>query len=309
MTARLLPLLKTPAHTLTGYVATLIVLTMLLGGCDDSVSPFVEADRYFSLFGSLDMKADTQFVRIVPVDTSLLVTGQSTIDARMISVDLNTGSSLEWRDSLFLFGDGSAGHVFFAPLRIQPRHTYRIEVSRSDGATAVVETTVPAEPSAEIEAPRRLVFSSGRVDVTQNVTWSDVDRSPAFIEMWYRFSGSPRSNFIDIRFEYPTADQSTSEPGWTVVTQLSEDRNRILENLRPENYLFLGVGMRIVVFDEQFIPPGGVFDPDILSQPGTFSNVQNGFGFVGSVGRFDAEWVLDDETAAALGFVLPKTEH
>jgi hypothetical protein len=164
-------------------------------------------------------------------------------------------------------------------------------------------------PSAEIAEVRVLVYSSGRIEAVQSVTWSGVDRAPATVEMWYRFSGSPRSGFLDIRIDYPTADQAPSQPGWTVVTQLSEDREQIVETIRPEDYLFLGMGMRIVVFDEQFVPPGGVFDADILSQPGAFSNVDNGFGFVGSVGRFDVEWVLDDETSAALGYVQPKTLH
>ena len=90
------------------------------------------------------------------------------------------------------------------------------------------------------------------------------------------------------------------------MTQLTQDRVQIGETIRTEDYLFLGMGMRIVVFDDQFIPPGGLFDPDILSQPGAFSNVDNGFGFVGSVGRFDVEWILDAETLAALGYVQPK---
>ncbi|NNE45626.1 MAG: DUF4249 family protein [Rhodothermales bacterium] len=285
----------------------ILALTALaLAGCDESVNPFVESDRIYSVYGSLDMNADTQYVRVIPIDTSLIVREQGAIDASVSSTDINTNKRVQWNDSLFVFRDGSRGHVFYAPLRIEPEHTYRLEFVRSDGQASVAETTVPGIPSASIAEPRRLVFSSGAVEVTQNVLWSGVERAPAVIEMWYRFSGSPRSSFTDIRFEYPTDDRATAEPGWTVVVQLSEDRNKILENLRPENYLFLGVGMRLVILDDQFVPPGGIFDPEILSQPGAFSNVDNGFGFVGSVGRFDVEWVLDAETATALQFVLPK---
>lgn len=286
-----------------------VPLLTISSGCDESVDPFVESDRYFSVFGALDMKADTQYVRVIPLDTSLVVSEQGPIDARVYVTDLNTNRTVEWRDSLFVFRDDSRGHVFYAPLRIQPEHTYRLEVVRSDGATSTAETTVPAIPSAEIDEVTLLVYSSGRIEAVQNVTWSGVNRAPATVEMWYRFSGSPRSGFLDIRIDYPTADQAPSDPGWTVVTQLSEDREQIVETIRPEDYLFLGMGMRLVLFDDRFLPPGGVFDPDILSQPGTFSNVDNGFGFVGSVGRFDVEWVLDAETSVALGYVQPKTLH
>lgn len=294
---------------LLSILLTAVPVVALLTGCDESLNPFVDSSRHFSLYGALDMRADTQYVRVIPVEKSLVVSEGGAIDARVFTTDLKTGSIREWEDSLFVFRDGSAGHVFWAPLRIQPTHTYRMEVVRSDGATTVVETTVPSIPTAEIAEPRRLTFSSGRVEVTQNVTWHGVDRAPAALEMWYRFSGSPRSNFLDIRFDYSTADQSLTEPGWNIVARLSEDRDRILESIRPQDYLFLGVGMRIVVFDDQFVPPGGVFDPDVLSQPGSFSNVEDGFGFVGSVGRFDTEWILDAETAIALGYVQAKTRN
>ena len=40
----------------------------------------------------------------------------------------------------------------------------------------------------------------------------------------------------------------------------------------------------------------------MLVQPGTFSNVENGFGFVGSVGRFSVEWLVADTTARTLRY-------
>jgi len=56
-----------------------------------------------------------------------------------------------------------------------------------------------------------------------------------------------------------------------------------------------GMGMTVVMLAEDWAPPGGVFDPEILVQPGVFSNVENGYGFIGSTGRFSAEWVFPEE--------------
>ncbi len=54
----------------------ILALTALaLAGCDESVNPFVESDRIYSVYGSLDMNADTQYVRVIPIDTSLIVQG------------------------------------------------------------------------------------------------------------------------------------------------------------------------------------------------------------------------------------------
>ncbi len=281
------------------------VVAIMLSGCDESVDPFIESDRYFSLFGTLDMNADTQWVRVVPIDTTIFGMGAETIDAVVSSTDLATRTLTTWRDSLFEFRDGSLGHVFYAPLRVQPGHIYRIDVDRSDGARSTAETEVPELPTATVGSVTRVVFSNGSIELTVPVSWAGVERPPARVETWYRFGTTPRSNFEDLRFAYPSADGSP-DPGWQIVARLSSDRDDILEQIIPANFYFFGMGMRIVVFDEKFSPPGGVFDPDILSQPGSFSNVENGFGFVGSIGRFDVQWVLDDQTALDLGYRLPK---
>ncbi|MBT8400549.1 MAG: DUF4249 domain-containing protein [Rhodothermia bacterium] len=291
-----------------GHPVTALMIAigaMMWSGCDESVNPFIESDRYFSLYGTLDMNADTQWVRVDPIDTTIFSTGMESIDAAVSSTDLNTGDMTVWRDSLFEFNDGSFGHVFYAPLRIQPNHVYRMEVERSDGAQSIAETQVPELPIASVGSVSRVVFSNGAIELTVPVSWSGIESAPAQVETWYRFGTTPRSNFQDLRFAYPTADGST-DPGWQIVARLSSDRDDILEQIIPDNFYFLGMGMRIVVFDNKFSPPGGVFDPDILSQPGSFSNVDNGFGFVGSIGRFDAQWVLDDQTALDLGYRLPK---
>ena len=70
-----------------------------------------------------------------------------------------------------------------------------------------------------------------------------------------------------------------------------------------ESISLAGLGLRITLLDEAFVPPGGAFDPDVLSQPGTLSNVENGFGFVGSIGRCSVEWLLADTSAKALRYI------
>ncbi len=288
----------------------LTMIVAMITGCEEGVDPFIESDRFFSVFGNLDMNADTQFVRVVPVGRTIFVAEGETIDAAVSTTDLTMGQRVNWSDSVFTFFDGSRGHVFWAPLRIHPGHTYRLEVGRSDGSTSIAETTVPQVPVAQVGETRRLVLSNGGVEVTVPIVWTGIDREPARVEMWYRFLGSPRAPFTDIRFEYPTANAAgPGDPGWVILARLSDDRIEILQQIRPEDMLFMGMGMRVVVLDEKFIPPGGAFDPDILSQPGTFTNVENGFGFVGSIGRFDVEWVADERTAADLRYVLPKTHY
>lgn len=146
------------------------VVAIMLSGCDESVDPFIESDRYFSLFGTLDMNADTQWVRVVPIDTTIFGMGAETIDAVVSSTDLATRTLTTWRDSLFEFRDGSLGHVFYAPLRVQPGHIYRIDVDRSDGARSTAETEVPELPTATVGSVTRVVFSNGSIELTVPVS-------------------------------------------------------------------------------------------------------------------------------------------
>ena len=41
------------------------------------------------------------------------------------------------------------------------------------------------------------------------------------------------------------------------------------------------LNLHVIVGDTAWSPPDGDFDFDILAQPGTLQNVQNGFGFIG----------------------------
>ena len=49
----------------------LLVSVLFVMGCEESVNPFVEEDRYFTVFGYLDTAAEEQFVRVIPLRTDL----------------------------------------------------------------------------------------------------------------------------------------------------------------------------------------------------------------------------------------------
>ena len=124
-----------------------LFFAVVLGGCEDTVNPILESDRDFTLFGTLDMARDTQFVRVIPIRATLLSGDDNTLDVTFTSTDLDEGETIVWRDSLITFANGAQGHVFYAPLRIRPGHSYRIAVqpAGSDLITSAI-TTVPEAP-------------------------------------------------------------------------------------------------------------------------------------------------------------------
>jgi len=276
-------------------VLGVLVAAIAIAGCDGTgVDPFLSSDRYYSIYGSLDMRLSTQFLRVVPIDTLFGVDDNAPIDAVVRSIDLNNSEMETWRDSLITFPNGLHGHVFFSNLRIKPGHKYRVEVLRSDGAVTWVETTIPLEPTAELGPP--VVTSPPEAPLpmgTQTVFWRGLTEEPHRVDLYYRYRSVPGNPFIDVRVPYSTksTNEDTSE-GWEITVNYSVDRAVLNDEIGGLGLRLAGVAMQVIVLADDWVPPGGVWDPEILSQPGVFSNVNNGFGFVGSAGRFSVEWIL-----------------
>ena len=283
--------------------SAILAATTLLVACEETVSPILESDRQFTLFGTLDMAQDTQFVRVIPIRPTPIAPEESSLAATLTSTDLTSEHSLTWRDSTVIFDDGTAGHVFYARLRIQAGHTYRIEV-QPDGSDVITsaETTVPARPVAEVIPESVTRTFTTRLHVRQSIYWSDVGTEPYQIEHWYRFFRFSDFGFVDLRLPYvPLNGPAEGRPGvWEVDLNLVRDRDTLATMITLDQVSLAGLGMTITMLDEAFVPPGGRFDREALAQPGTFSNVTNGFGFIGSIGRFSVEWLVADTTARAL---------
>jgi len=281
-------------------MVAVVATGIIFSACEEGVNPILESDRYFSLYGYLDMDRDTQFVRVDEIRPTLQLTDATPLDVQFFSTDLTTGDVITWRDSVFAYDDGTFAHIYYAPFRIIATHTYRVDVVRSDGATTWAVTTVPAKPSPLIRDPV-IRFVGTATLLYQTVLWQGVTRETDSTAVWYRMfssSGTPMINIV-----LPPNRTQLMPDGWEVRIDLTSDRDSLQRQVGRR--ILLGMGMDITLRDPEWDPPGGTYDPRALSQPGVFSNVENGFGFVGSVGKFSVEWVIDPETAALLGHPLP----
>jgi hypothetical protein len=264
-----------------------------ISGCETSVDPFLESDQYFTIYGSLDMRLKQQFVRVIPLSTVLTNTQSAELDAVVTSTDLSTGEIVVWKDSVVTFEDSSIGHVFFGNLRVRAGRTYQIDVTRSDGVRTTVKATVPPEPSVTVGTP--ILWSPPRSPLpegSQIIVWSGLSRVPHRISVWYRYLSVPENPFIDVSIPYPTDRDANIDDGFEVVVNYSLDRALLNDEIGGLGLRHAGMAMEIVVLSDDWVSPTGAFDPEVLSQPGTMSNVENGFGFLGAVGRFTVEWVL-----------------
>ncbi len=144
-------------------ITTAALLSLL--ACEEPFEPLQEPTRYFSMYGALDLNADTQWIRVMPIRESTF-SGPEPIDATVTLEHLGTGRTVELEDSMFRYRfpgtdpdlvDDLWMHNFWTTEPIEPESTYRIRARSSDGATsmALVETPpVPERVVVEIAQPR-----------------------------------------------------------------------------------------------------------------------------------------------------------
>jgi len=265
------------------------------GGCSTvEVDPFLEPDRYFTVYGAFDMDFLTQYLRVIPIDQKIGVTDEE-LDATATTTDMSTGQIWTWRDSVFVFTDGSTGHVFTTRFRVQAGRTYRTEVVRSDGAMTWAETTVPSQPHAVMGAASITRAPNRALPIgTQDIVWEGLAAEPYRVHVAYRFVERDDEPFIDLVVPYDTENSSTdTSESWQITVDYTKDYALLQKEYLSNNpgWRFVGALMRVHVLTADWMPPGGVWDKDVLSQPGTFSNVHDGFGYIGSSGRFAVEWI------------------
>jgi hypothetical protein len=284
------------------------MLIVVLPGCDETFSPFVEQERYFTIFGYLDTASDEQMVRVMPLRTNFAARGDEPLDVEVRTTTVETGDVTVWRDSVVAFDDGSYGHVFIGDLQPIPEWTYVLEVERPDGKTSSARTTVP--PATDVQILPPFVGADGAV---QSIQWSDIPIQPFRVEVWYRFLTNPSRPFDQARLVYGFEDDKIGDPigddGWEVMVTLSADREDALKFAGlpddAEPYL-VGIGMRLTMTDDAWRPPDGIFDPNVIVQPGTFSNVDKGFGFFGSVNQYTVEWLVPEDALETMGYRQPR---
>ncbi len=277
--------------------AALLLALALLMGCEEDVNPVVGTDHAFTVYGFFNPKADTQAVRLFNIEGRLEPTRPEPLDARVISVDLQQGDQRVWEDSVVQFAAFSYGHVYWSKFRAAFEHRYRLEVQRSDGVAAQVEVDVP--PLSE---PMLL---------TPTV-------APAFVRIPVLWQRAPRLNRIQVRyvtncksFDFTYGLDQEQVPGGSVATiRFSEDARSIfdqvifIEACNVRDLRLIEVRMTVLVTNEGWFPPTGVYDPELLVEPGTFSNVENGFGFVGAGYPTSFTWTPPDSIITAAGFFI-----
>lgn len=285
------------------FLIAALTATGLSAGCSTHVEPVLGIDHPFTIYGFFNPLSDTQAVRVFPIEGELERTRPRPIDAQVVSIEVPGDAPRVWADSLVLYSSpitpDAYGHVFYDLFRPEHEHTYRLDVSRSDGATSSVEVTVPPVSTPDVLMP---IDEPGRVVLP--VLWHD---APQLIDVEVIYQLDVYRYVV----KYPYPALRAVPGGVQVDVQFSRDAREFLSN---PPVLFSGVAtlsqieMRVMVANAEWVPPDGFFNAEFLVEPGTFSNVENGFGFFGAGYPSSVSWLPDDALIRKVGFAPPDHE-
>jgi hypothetical protein len=274
-----------------GWLVPLLLAGTLVAGCDHPFDPYDDnTDGPFSIYGYLDLKADTQWIRVMPVRQTL-VSEPRPIDAVVTLEHMGTGRVITMRDSLFSFTDPrldspAYAYNFWTDEPLEAAATYRLRAVRSDGAETTALVEMPREPAVslfyELEGkpwPRQAhIRDVSRVVVRgEQLLYADI-----VYAVWNDTLGRP----VDPPVERQRLVNQVGPDTWEFriradsITPDTINYRQLTDVRRPE--------ARIVIVPSDWPYPRGLSLVDIFI-PGLIpSNVEGGVGFVGGV----AHWAI-----------------
>lgn len=290
--------------------AALLLAVSFLTSCDQTIDPIIGEDRPFTIWGYLDAHADTQRVRVFSIEERLGVDRAGPIDAAVTSTNLTTGEAHTWTDREITYSDSSVGHVFEAAFRAQYEERYRLSVRRSDGAESSAEVTIPPPVKVELTDERNRVIVPIQIHgkppklVNASVIYDAITLPPA--NPWPPGSTTPPAVRLPVKVSYSGKEEPTDN-GWLYELNLRDDFAIVQEEfelscLSPDHIALRRIYFQFLAADEQWAPPNDSFDPNLLIEPGTFSNVENGYGFFGGGYTVSTHWVPTEIILRNIGY-------
>lgn len=279
-------------------VSVLSLVAVLLVGCEEDIARPPDLPAYYTLWGAFDPLAGMQAVRVVPITDTVGLGSADALPAVVTSVDLQTGVETPWRDSVVVFSNGGYGHVYLADLRpaFGSLHVFRVLDEGGTETSALVSVPPLVEPI--LQTP---ILGASRVDYPH--LWVDAPRLNR-VRARYALEDEtcdPRS----VERELAPTIASPVEFGWRTLLPLRDEARAIILGNDNRPLALLGIEMIVEVASEDWRPPGGVFDPEVLVEPGTLSNVTNGFGFVGAAYEVSVSWKPTPDELNRSGFRQP----
>lgn len=287
-------------------VGILCILGLIVSGCEEDVNPFIGTDFPFTVWGFVNPKADTHAVRVFTIDEVLRLIPEEPLDATVSIINVEDTERHILQDSAILLPTGEYRHIFWSEFPVNYNETYRLEVERSDGLiTRSTAVMVPPPISIDVLEPNLNAFSALLLPLEINGNPPSMPRIDAEYSTFAVDGEGNRLQDNNVLVSYvnkPVFRNGT----WQLNLDLREDFLTIREDFTDkEIFGFIcmsDITLRIHVVNEEWRSPIGAFDPDFLVEPGTLSNVENGFGLFGAGYVETISWMPPSVMQVRAGF-------
>lgn len=264
-------------------VCLLLIAFLLLAGCNQTFEPLQENEEYyFSMYGYLDVAADTQWVRVGPARRGI----NDSPDPSGIEVTLEniqTGETISMNDSLFTPGNFLN---YWTTYDIENEQTYKISAER-DGKSSQVTVPTPGEWPTPLILEEKTFPPYGYYIFIDEAVQYIADLQAVWYVTLHSGSESERKIF---RFNLRNTIDYTALYGGAKVAYATKE-----EQL---NYIEKNSGTEEITVEEQqiFVAAAGPDWDDNISSindleyflDGTASNVENGLGYVVGI---NSKWI------------------
>ncbi|MAO65347.1 MAG: hypothetical protein CL666_10145 [Balneola sp.] len=257
----------------------IITSTLFFFGCDSSFNPIQENEElHFSMYGVLDVHADTQWVRVMPVGRSLLPTDPDVEPVQVQLTDHSTNEVKMFKDSLFKFGTNIYVYNYWIADSVSPNQEYTITATGDDGRQSKVKIHTPSV----LEVPEVLRPSGGEnIMVTGTTADSVVVAGSKYLVQPITPMGCGPETSVSISHIESLIQRSDGEyifradNSSAIAAELGTSRGGFIVNKRSVE----------VVTSKSDWPNGSILSEWEISIPRILSNVENGTGVVAGVAR------------------------
>lgn len=132
----------------SAFPAILLAAFFFAGCVDHTIDPLERETGVYSFYGFLIVGENPNYVRIRDLNEPFL-SEESILDATVMFENMETGSSVELRDTTVIFG-GNITQTFIIENEITHNTTYRLSAERSDGVVVESITETPARTEVKL---------------------------------------------------------------------------------------------------------------------------------------------------------------
>jgi len=263
----------------------MVCVLLALAGCSDSFQPFQENDvYYFSFYGYLDASADTQWVRVEPARTQL-ETPPVLPEISVSLENLQSGDATLMNDSLIVMSDSFNVINYWTTVSLEYGRSYRLTAEDAEGRSSRVTVTLPDA----LPTPRVRKETSPVAPTTYSVFVDDsVEHLVDVQSRWYVRVTAPGYEQRRM-FYFSHRNEAEWIPAYGGVYSIFLQPAEELERIRNQSETLLPSDSEIEILHRQvYVASGGpewnedipTLDDLVYALPGSFSNVENGLGYV-----------------------------